>query len=143
MLNIIFHINAKRELVTFFVWLCGVMLHAQSASVPVGMPSIRFEQSILDVGTLSVGKGEKRKVTFCYENRGTAPLEITHYEAGCACAKVKLPKKPLKPGKRGKLVVTVDATDIEDRGVYGNVITIYTNAPKKYIRIRVTGQFTD
>lgn len=127
------------------IFLCGGQtLHAQEEKTEVqGRSAIHFEQLIRDVGTLSAGKGEKRSVTFHYENRGTAPLEITHYEAGCDCAKVKLPKKPLKPGKRGKLVVTVDATDIEDRGVYGNVITIYTNAPKKYIRIRVTGQFTD
>ena len=59
-----------------FSLLCSFALwsHAQQEERP--QPRIYFEQDGLDAGTLSVSKGDKRKLTFQFVNVGNAPLEI-------------------------------------------------------------------
>lgn len=106
-------------------------------------PKIKFEQILGDVGRLSAGKGEKRTVTFEFTNVGTGELIFSKAETSCGCTTVKLPKKAVKPGKKGKLQVTVDASHMDDRGVFGNLITLYYNASQRYTRIRVKGEMTD
>lgn len=136
----------KRIILLLLLLFPLLAISAQTAGRTGAQPErskIRFEKSVAEVGRLSAGKKEKRTAKLVYTNVGNAPLVIESAEVGCECTKVKYSTKPLKPGKKAKLLITVDATDMEDRGVYGNVITIYTNAPQKYIRIRVTGQFTD
>ncbi len=102
-------------------------------------PKIKFEKKLEDVGTLSVGKGEKRTVTFVYANEGDAPLVLERAETSCGCTTVQLPKKAVKPGKKGKVKVTVDATYLDDRGVFGTLITLYYNSTLRYTRIRIKG----
>lgn len=106
-------------------------------------PKIKFETVLEDVGTLSVGKGEKRTVKFVCVNEGDAPLVLERVETSCGCATVQLPKKAVKPGKKGVVKVTMDATNLGDRGVFGNLITIYYNAIPRYTRIRIKGVLED
>ena len=96
-----------------------------------------------DAGTLSVGKAEMGKVVFVGKNTGTEPLVFEAVETSCPCADVKLPKKPLKPGKETKIKVTFHAKELDDRGVVGNIITIFYNGPNRFTRIRVRAELTD
>lgn len=115
----------------------------ENTESPLSPPHIQFERSMADMGTLSVGKGERRKAEFRYTNTGKAPLVIEAAEVDCGCTTVKFSKKPLKPGKTGKLTVTFDATKLDERGVVGNVITIFVNSPQRYTRIRIKAVLTD
>ena len=127
-------------LLATWLWLTPQGLWAQMERQE---PKIKFEQILGDVGKLSAGKGEKRTVTFPFTNVGTGDLVFSSAETSCGCTTVKLPKKAVKPGKKGKLLVTVDASHMDDRGVFGNLITLYYNASQRYTRIRVKGEMTD
>ena len=115
--------------------LCNVSGWAQ--------PRPAFRELMADVGQLSVGRAEKRTVTFECRNVGTEPLVFDHTESMCPCVEVKLPKKPLKPNKTARIRVTFPARDLDDRGVVGNVISIFYNGPSQYTRIRVRAELTD
>ena len=106
-------------------------------------PRLTFQETMADAGTLSVGKAEKGKVVFVGKNTGTEPLVFQAVETSCPCADVKLPKKPLKPGKETKIKVTFHAKELDDRGVVGNIITIFYNGPNRFTRIRVRAELTD
>ena len=64
-------------------------------------------------------------------------------EASCPCAEVKLPRKPLKPGKEAKIKVTFHARDLDDRGVVTNLITVFYSGPGKYTRLRVRAELVE
>lgn len=128
--------------IAFALFLCvgSVGMLAQDM---VKQPKIKFEKVLEDVGTLSVRKGEKRTVKFVYANEGNAPLVLERVETSCGCTSVQLPKKAVKPGKKGVVKVTMDATHLDDRGVFGNIITIYYNSTLRYTRIRIMGVLED
>ena len=113
------------------------------AALSSAHPHLTFQNPLADAGTLSVGKAESRKVVFVCKNTGTEPLIFDHAETRCPCADVKLPKRPLKPGKETRIKVVFHAKDLEDRGVVGNVITIFYNGPSRFTRIRVRAELVD
>ena len=119
----------------FAALLCSVSGWAQ--------PRPAFRELMADVGQLSVGRAEKRTVTFECRNTGTEPLVFSHAGTMCPCVEVKLPKKPLKPNKTTRIRVTFHARDLDDRGVVGNVITLFYNGPNRFTRIRVRAELTD
>lgn len=124
-----------RSLLAFLLLLGGLTLQAQ--------PRLVVAEPVADVGQLSVGRAEKRTVTFECRNVGTEPLVFDHTESMCPCVEVKLPKKPLKPNKTTRIRVTFHARDLDDRGVVGNVITLFYNGPNRFTRIRVRAELTD
>lgn len=109
----------------------------------VAQPRLTFRELMADAGTLSVGKAESRKVVFECKNTGTQPLIFDHVETSCPCADVKLPRKPLKPGKSTRIKVTFHSKDLDDRGVSTNLITIFYNGPNQFTRIRVFANLVD
>ncbi len=134
--------NSYCRHIAFVLLLCVVSPIVMAQEMPK-QPKIKFEKVLEDVGTLSVGKGEKRTVKFVYVNVGDAPLVLERVETSCGCATVQLSKKAVKPGKKGVVKVTMDATNLGDRGVFGNLITIYYNAIPRYTRIRIKGVLED
>ena len=114
-----------------------------SVSLAVAQPRLKFSEMIADAGTLSVGKEESRTVHLLCKNIGTQPLIFKSVEASCPCADIRLPKKPLKPGKETKIKVTFHAKDLDDRGVVTNLLTFFYNGPNKFTRIRLRAELTD
>lgn len=115
----------------------------KTEQVSPGNPRIKFVQSIIDVGTVSVSKGKRQKFYFEYVNTGNAPLIITSAESGCGCTQPQVKQKPVKPGKSGKLLVVFDPTNLDDRGTFGTLITVYVNGSQNYVRIRLVGKLVD
>ena len=106
-------------------------------------PRLVFSEQLGDAGVLSVSREESRKVVFECKNTGTQPLIFDHVETSCPCADVKLPRKPLKPGKLTRIKVTFHSKDLDDRGVSTNLITIFYNGPNQFTRIRVFANLVD
>lgn len=107
-------------------------------------PKIKFLQSIINVGTVSVSNAKPKKYYFEYMNTGTAPLVIEGAETSCGCTQPVVKKgNSVKPGKKGKLQVNFDPREMEDRGTIGNLITVYVNGPQEYVRIRLVGTLKD
>lgn len=109
----------------------------------MAQPRLKFREAIADAGTLSVGKEESRTVQFVCKNIGTESLVFQRVETSCPCADIRLPKKPLKPGKETKIKVTFHAAKLDDRGVVTNLITFFYNGPNKYTRVRLKAELTD
>ncbi len=90
--------------------------------------------------TYDFGKIKKKKShTFEVTNTGDAPLVIIHIATGCGCTTVSSPEKPILPGKTGKIVVSFDP-ETQRAGLFRKSITIYTNSPKDYTRLFITGE---
>jgi len=109
----------------------------------MAQPRLKFSELLGDAGTLSVAKAESKKVVFECKNTGDQPLIFDHAETSCPCSEVKLPKKPLRPGKEAKIKVTFNAKDLDDRGSSTNLITIFYNGPNRFTRIRVHANLVD
>ncbi len=127
---------ASRYGLLILLALCGVL-------PAMAQPRLKFSETVADAGTLSVGKGESRTIGLVCKNIGTEPLVFQSVETSCPCADIRLPKKPLKPGKETKIKVTFHAKDLDDRGVVTNLITFFYNGPNKYTRVRLKAELTD
>ena len=73
---------------------------------------------------------------YIYEikNTGEIPLEIYSFEAECTCTEIKLPKKPIEPGQKGKIELTFDTNGkyfFQDRVIYFD-----TNTRRKREKLR-------
>ena len=73
---------------------------------------------------------------YIYEitNTGDVPLEIYSFEAECTCTEIKLPKKPIEPGQKGKIELTFDTNGkyfFQDRIIYFD-----TNTRRKREKLR-------
>ncbi len=128
-------IGERRRYISVLLAVITTSLSAQ--------PRLTFQETMADAGTLSVGKAEKGKVEFVCKNTGNEPLIFQTVETSCPCADVQLPKKPLKPGKETKIKVTFHAKELDERGVVGNIITIFYNGPNRFTRIRVRAELID
>ena len=128
---------SQRQCQLCLMLLC--MLHLPLSA----QPRLTFSNLMADAGQLSVSKGESRTVEFVCRNAGNQPLVFDHAEASCPCADVKLPDKPLKPGKEAKIKVTFRARDLDDRGVVTNLITVFYSGPGKYTRLRVKAELVE
>ncbi len=89
-----------------------------------GMPVIRFDSLVNDLGTLS--EGEHLVAWFEYTNRGTAPLVIQDIKAGCGCTVPRWDNAPLAPGSSGSIRVVFNSSG--KRGAQNIRITVRSNA---------------
>jgi hypothetical protein len=106
-------------------------------------PVIRFDPSIIDMGTLA--QGEIRNYEVSVHNDGTETLEISDVESDCGCTVAQLPDSSISPGGHSLLKVAV-----QTRTMSGNVskrVTLTTNDPaapkaslaiKAFVRVQVT-----
>jgi len=91
------------------------------------VPSIYFPVTEHDFGR--VYEGEKVKTEFDFENRGTAPLEITRVQTSCGCTIVEKPTAPVDPGGKGKIAVEFDSK--RRKGDQEKDVRIFTNDPQR------------
>ena len=124
-----------------YVFFCTIVVCCALSAA--AQPRLTFRSLMADAGRLSVGKSESRMVTFVCRNEGDQPLLFDHAETSCPCADVKLPDKPLKPGKEAKIKVTFHARDLDDRGTVTNLITVFYSGPGRYTRLRVRAELVE
>ena len=73
--------------------------------------------------------------TFKFINSGSLPLLISDYKVACSCTKAIYSKEPILPNQEGEIKITFDTN-----GKYGyqdRIISIYSNATKNLIKIRI------
>jgi len=71
------------------------------------LPIIEFENDLHDFGRMI--QGEIVSFSFKFKNTGKSDLLITTVSASCGCTVPKYPKKALKPGAEGSIVVSFNS----------------------------------
>jgi hypothetical protein len=107
------------------------------AQTPSG--TIAFEEKIHNFGTILEQKG-KVSHTFVFQNKGRTDITINDVHSTCGCIGKVVSKGPVKPGAKGKLVITFDPG--YKSGFFSKEIVVMSNNSKDYNRIWVEGTIT-
>lgn len=103
-------------------------------------PKITLSKSSLNFGNVS--KGKKVKSTITYVNNGKNNLIIRKVSSTCGCTVVKSKNNEIKPGKSGKLIITLNTAE-EDFN-QNNIITLICNDPVSPVHeIQVRANITE
>jgi len=96
---------------------------------------MEFEETNYDFGT--VKKGTKVNHTYKFKNTGKVPLVISDARSTCGCTVPTYPKRPIEPGKTGKIKVVFDTTNFSDR--QGKPVTITANTYPNKTQLMIKG----
>jgi len=99
-----------------------------SVSLLLAEAKIQFAKTTHDFGTIQEKDGDVT-AKFEFTNVGDTPLLITRATATCGCTSPEHPKKPVRPGETGEIVVTYHAKGRP--GTFDKSIYVYTNAPSQ------------
>lgn len=83
-----------------------------------------------------ITEGEIVTHTYYFKNSGDQNLIIKNIDSGCGCTTVSYDKKPLRPGKEGKIEIAFNSA-----GRYGKQykeISIFANIPEKQVTLSFT-----
>ncbi len=86
------------------------------------VPVISFKESNINIG--QVVQGDKKTITFEFENTGDADLVIDLVTA-CKCTDISWPQEVIAPGETGTIIAVLDTHDME--GPYTKTIDIIAN----------------
>lgn len=96
---------------------------------------ISFSSSEYDFGVLGFEKEAEYNIAL--KNPGEIPLVIYNVKASCGCTTPEWPKRPIKPGQEGALVIRYDASH---PGKFKKAITIYYNGEDSPKVLTVKGE---
>ena len=113
-----------------------VAVFASAAICFAGSPKISFLEKSHDFGTIKEEKGPV-KYEFEFTNTGDAPLMIISAKGSCGCTVPTYSKKPIQPGKKGKINVTFSPTGRP--GEFHKTVNVKLNTPEKYTLLRISG----
>ena len=103
---------------------------------PVAGPSITFEESKFDFG--SIAQGGVVDHTFKFKNTGTAPLIISNIGVSCGCTTPDWTKAPVLPGKTGTISAKFNTAG--KIGMQNKVLTIESNAVGGSTTVALVGE---
>ena len=101
-----------------------------------GEPKISFLEKSHDFGTIQEEKGPV-KYEFEFTNTGDAPLMIISAKGSCGCTVPTYSKKPIQPGKKGKVKVTFSPTGRP--GEFEKMVRLKLNTKEKNATLRISG----
>lgn len=99
-----------------------------------GKPSIKFDKSNHDFGTIE--KGSKVVTKFEFTNSGDSVLKIEDVKTSCGCTTATPEKREYLPGEKGVIPVTFDSSRFSHK--ITKTITVLSNDPdnpKFYLKI--------
>ena len=120
----------------FFMALFAVSLVALSALADDKQAEATFTVKSHDFGTIQEAKGPV-SCTFEFTNTGNKPLLIIDATASCGCTRPEYPSKPIKPGKKGKIMVTY--SPIGRPGAFKKTVKVKTNGKERTITLHIEG----
>jgi hypothetical protein len=138
----------KRIFFTFFVAACLLISCSGPASNKSGQNAdntsdtakavIAFTEYEYDFG--KVKEGKKVRHTFIFENTGAGSLVIQSATTMCGCTVPRYDKRPIAPGKDGKLEVEFDTSG--RNGMQTNTITVHSNGTVPVVILKITAEVT-
>lgn len=121
-------------------FLGGESLLAQkSKAYPYPYDALTFKENVHDFGKFSEKDGAQ-SYAFSFVNERDVPVKILKVSSMCSCAKAKWPKKAIKPGKTGKVVVTY----LNEDGAkpFDKQLMVYYEGNADYEILRIRGKVT-
>ncbi len=107
-------------------------------SIEVGAETtMHFKSKIHYAGT--VYKGEVIRAEFEVENTGDNPLVFGEVRPSCTCTLAKKPTKPLLPGKRTKIIATINTDELHTKRIH-KAITVMTNTRPNITVLQIKGR---
>ena len=97
------------------------------------LPKFEFKETEHDFGTIM--QGEIVSYAFRFKNVGRSDLLISNARATCGCTVPEYPKKPIKPGDEGKILVTFNTSN--RKGMQNKSITITSNTQPNFTTLRI------
>ena len=107
-------------------------------SVEASNAVIAFNEYEYDFG--KVKEGKKVRHTFIFENKGSDNLVIQSAATTCGCTVPKYDRKPIAPGKGGKLEVEFDTSGRD--GMQTKTISVKSNATIPMVVLKITADVT-
>jgi hypothetical protein len=104
-------------------------------------PDIKFENEVLDYGTIDYDANGIRE--FKFTNTGRSPLTITSVTGECGCTATTIdgkqgwPAEPILPGKSGVIRVKYDT---KREGRFEKNVTVTSNAKFSSKKVRIKGE---
>lgn len=100
-------------------------------------PGIEFVTTSHEFGNIAEN-GDPVTCEFEFTNTGDEPLVIVSANASCGCTRPDFPKKPIKPGKQGKITVTY--LPAGRPGEFVKTVKVRTNAKRpKSVSLKISG----
>ncbi len=127
----------KLTLCTLAGMIAYFLLLAPGVSAQEKGPHISFQTMIHDFGTI---KEEAGVVTFDFKfrNTGDQPLILQRVVSSCGCTTPSWSKEPVPPGGEGYIRVAYNPRNRP--GVFHKSVTVYTNAQKNPVVLRISGK---
>ena len=124
----------KKHIILFLTAFFAVNItFAQDKS---NSPKITF--SYLEYNYGNIAQNSDGTCHFYYKNVGTAPLVLNSVTTSCGCTTPEWSKKPLLPGKIGKIKVKYNTSQL---GEFRKIICVKSNAVNKNpIILRIQGK---
>ena len=100
--------------------------------------SIKLDSTVANIGIFPRSASNKT-VVYTFKNVGNDKLVFYDVAPDCGCIKVQLPDKPVKPGKKGKIIVYYKGGN-KSPGNYNHRINFaYNGTPAQFsLRLKFT-----
>ena len=103
--------------------------------------SIQLDSTFARLGTFPKSQS-LRTTVFTFTNVGDEPLEFLDMDVSCGCVSATYPEKPVKPGKKGEIVVTYRGRNTKPGKVYQKLYFEVSGDPAIFT-LRVGGVMTE
>lgn len=124
----------KNFIVLFFFILVYIgHIYSQEATVS---PDLVFDERVFDFGTINEKDGIV-KHTFYFTNTSKTSVSLNSVVSGCGCTSHEFTQNPIKPGAKGKVIITYNP-DYRP-GTFSKEIVIFSNNGKNYNRVWIKG----
>jgi hypothetical protein len=126
-----------KHIALIFFLVCLPCLPCTSTIGQNGGPSIKFETTTHDFGTINEADGSV-EYTFEFTNKGDVPLVISDITSTCGCTTPSWTNKPVLPGQKGTLTAAYDP--FNRPGKFHKSMTIISNASIPQTKIYIKGE---
>jgi hypothetical protein len=117
------------HLIRMITVLIALMATAGNANAQISPDAqVALADTVIEFGILTQQDSVVKKLTF----RNTGKVDLIWFDAvsECGCASIILPQKPVKPGKKGELLIIFKSPYI---GTIEKKITMVSNAGIHYV----------
>lgn len=123
------------------VCACSFAVAGESGDKKEKKASIQLDSTVANIGTFPKSASSKT-VVYTFKNVGNDKLVFYDAKPDCGCITVQLPDKPIKPGKKGKIVVNYKGSR-KTPGHYNHRINFACNGNPPYFTLRLRFVMTE